>query len=45
MVEILEGEVGELREEISSAKTWAKSFGVFLSLCVAGIEAFKRLFP
>ena len=45
MVEMLEAEVGELREDVQSAKTWAKSFGVFLSLCIAGIEAFKRLFP
>ena len=45
MVEMLEAEVGELREDVQSAKTWAKSFGVFLGSCVAGIEAFRRLFP
>ena len=45
MVELLEAEVGELREEVDSAKVWAKSFGVFLSLCLAGLEAVRRLFP
>tara|TARA_B100000287_G_scaffold69407_1_gene60972 strand:+ start:686 stop:925 length:240 start_codon:yes stop_codon:yes gene_type:complete len=45
MVEMLEAEVGELREDVQSAKTWAKSFGVFLSLCIAGLEAVRRLFP
>jgi len=44
-VEILEAEVGELREEVQSAKTWAKSFGVFLSLCLAVLETIRRLFP
>jgi len=44
-VEILEAEVGELREEVKSAKTWARAVGVFLGSCVAGIEAFRRLFP
>ena len=45
MVEMLEAEVGQLREEVDSAKTWAKSFGVFLSLCIAGLETMRRLFP
>ena len=45
MVEILEAEVGELRDEVQSAKTWAKSFGVFLSLCLAVMETIRRLFP
>ena len=44
-VEMLEAEVGELREEVQSAKTWAKSFGVFLSLCIAVLESIRRLFP
>ena len=44
-VEILEAEVGELRDEVQSAKTWAKSFGVFLSLCLAVMETVRRLFP
>ena len=44
-VEILEAEVGELREEVQSAKTWAKSFGVFLSLCIAVMESLRRFFP
>lgn len=45
MVEILEAEVGELKEEVNSAKVWTKSFGVFLGLCLAGFEVFHRLFP
>ena len=44
-VEMLEAEVGELREEVQSAKTWAKSFGVFLSLCIAVMESLRRFFP
>ena len=45
MVEMLEAEVGELREDVQSAKTWAKSFGVFLSLCIAVMESLRRFFP
>tara|TARA_R100000231_G_scaffold25602_1_gene23300 strand:- start:1043 stop:1282 length:240 start_codon:yes stop_codon:yes gene_type:complete len=44
-IEILEQEVVELREEVNTAKTWAKSFGVFLSLCIAVLESIRRLFP
>ena len=44
-VEMLEAELGELREDVQSAKTWARAFGVFLGSCVAGLEAFRRFFP
>jgi len=44
-IEELESEVGEMREELDKAKTWARAFGVFLSLCVAGLEAVRRLIP
>lgn len=44
-VEMLEAEVGELRDNVQSVKTWAKAFGVFISLFVTGIEAIRRLFP
>jgi hypothetical protein len=42
---MLEAEVGELRDNVQSVKTWAKAFGVFISLFVTGIEAIRRLFP
>ena len=44
-IEILEQEVVELREEVNTAKTWAQSFGVFRSLCIAVLESIRRLFP
>ena len=45
MVEMLESEVGELREEVRTAKVWAKSFGVFLSSILAVFETMRRFFP
>ena len=45
MIEILEAEVGELREEVNTAKVWAKAFGVFLSSILAVSEVARRLFP
>tara|TARA_R100000231_G_scaffold91838_1_gene69136 strand:- start:692 stop:928 length:237 start_codon:yes stop_codon:yes gene_type:complete len=44
-VEMLEAEVGELREDINTAKTWARAFGVFLSSVVAVLEYIRRSFP
>jgi len=44
MVEMLEGEVGDLREEVRTAKIWAKAFGVLLSSLFAGLEALRRFY-
>lgn len=43
-VEMLEGELGELREEVRTAKIWAKAFGVLLSSFFAGLEALRRFY-
>lgn len=44
-VEMLEQEIMDVRDDVKSAKTWARAFGVFFSLCLAGIETMRRLFP
>ena len=44
-IEMLEAQLGELKDDVQSAKTWAKAFGVFLGSVVAGLETFRRFFP